>query len=145
MRSKGTALFGIAVLTGAMALTMPASGESIPMDTPVTINGIDTVCTGIADSKDDPRWKTYPIRVEFSNGGAQYLSGAHVTLFEGPKTLAALDCAGSWVLFKLPPGSYRVEVSLLNNQGGGARSATFSPPAHGQKRVVLQFKLQPNQ
>jgi hypothetical protein len=45
----------------------------------------------------------------------------------------------------LPPGDYKVDATLLNNQGGGTRSAEFSPPAEGQKRVVLQFKLQPNQ
>ncbi|HTW36045.1 MAG TPA: hypothetical protein VMD53_15610 [Rhizomicrobium sp.] len=135
------------VIGTVMGFVWPASAQSyVAMDNPITVNGIDTVCTGIGDeAQHDPRWAAYPIRVEFSNGGAQYLSGAHVTLFSGGKTLAALDCAGSWVLFKLPPGSYRVEASLLNNQGGGVRSAEFSPPAHGQKRVVLQFKLQPNQ
>jgi len=137
-----------AVVVGAVVgFIWPAQAQSyVTMDNPITINGVDTVCTGIGDeAQHDPRWTAYPIRVEFSNGGAQYLSGAHVTLSQGGKTLAALDCAGSWVLFKLAPGSYRVEASLLNNQGGGVRSAEFSPPAHGQKRVVLQFKLGPNQ
>jgi len=137
-----------AVVVGAVVgFIWPAQAQSyVTMDNPITINGVDTVCTGVGDeAQHDPRWAAYPIRVEFSNGGAQYLSGAHVTLSQGGKTLAALDCAGSWVLFKLAPGSYHVEASLLNNQGGGARSAEFSPPAHGQKRVVLQFKLQPNQ
>jgi len=137
-----------AVAIGAAAgFAWPAHAQSyVPMDNPISINGVDTVCTGIGDeAQHDPRWAAYPIRVEFSNGGAQYLSGAHVTLSQGGKTLAALDCAGSWVLFRIPPGSYHVEATLLNNQGGGARSAEFSPPAHGQKRVVLQFKLNPNQ
>lgn len=119
----------------------------VAMDNPITINGVDTVCTGVGDeAQHDPRWAAYPIRVEFSNGGAQYLSGAHVELSSaGGKPMAKLDCAGSWVLFKLPPGSYKIDAGLLNNQGGGVRSAVFSPPAHGQKRVVLQFKLNPNQ
>ncbi|HUO91711.1 MAG TPA: hypothetical protein VMU22_02265 [Rhizomicrobium sp.] len=138
----------IAMVAGAVAgFVWPARAQNyVSMDNPIMVNGIDTVCTGIGDeAQHDPRWAAYPIRVEFSNGGAQYLSGAHVSLTQGGKTLAALDCAGSWVLFKLPPGEYRVEASLLNNQGGGVTSAAFSPPAHGQKRVVLQFKLQPNQ
>ena len=137
-----------AIAIGAAAgFAWPAHAQSyVSMDNPITINGVDTVCTGIGDeAQHDPRWAAYPIRVEFSNGGAQYLSGAHVTLSSGGKTLAALDCAGSWVLFKLAPGSYQVEASLLNNQGGGVRSGDFSPPAHGQKRVVLQFKLGANQ
>jgi hypothetical protein len=131
----------------AVGFAWPSQAQSYAaMDNPITINGVDTVCTGVGDeAQHDPRWAAYPIRVEFSNGGAQYLSGAHVALSSGGKTLAALDCAGAWVLFKVPPGSYRVEASLLNNQGGGVRSAEFSPPAHGQKRVELQFKLGANQ
>jgi hypothetical protein len=138
----------VAIVAGAAAgLFWPAHAQSyVSMDNPVSIDGVQAVCTGIGDeAQHDPRWPGYPIRVEFSNGGAQYLSGAHVVLSQGGKTLAALDCAGPWVLFKLPPGDYKVDATLLNNQGGGTRSAEFSPPAEGQKRVVLQFKLQPNQ
>jgi hypothetical protein len=126
-------------------LSTPSFGQSMPMDNPVTINGIDTVCTGIADSKDDPRWKAYPIRVEFSNGGAQYLAGAHVALFEHGKQLTTVDCPASWVLFKLSPGDYTVTANILNSSAK-PRTAKFSPPDHGQKRVVLQFNdFQANQ
>lgn len=139
----------LAIIAGAVAgFIWPARAQSyVPMDNPISIDGVQTVCTGIGDeAQHDPRWASFPIRVEFSNGGAQYLSGAHVVLLTaGGKSLAALDCAGAWVLFKVGPGDYRIDATLLNNQGGGTRSATFSPPAHGQKRVVLQFKLQPNQ
>jgi hypothetical protein len=138
----------LAVITGAAAgFFWPARAQSYaPMDNPISIDGVQTVCTGIGDeAQHDPRWASYPIRIEFSNGGAQYLSGAHVELSHGGKQMAALDCAGSWVLFKLAPGSYTVDATLLNNQGGGTRRAEFSPPARGQKRVELQFKLQPNQ
>ncbi|MGA9795041.1 MAG: hypothetical protein WBQ17_05825 [Rhizomicrobium sp.] len=128
-----------AVVIGAVAgLVWPASADPLPMDNPVTADGVETVCTGIGSEQDDPRWKDYPVRVEFSNRAAQYLAGAHVELTGNGKTLAAFDCAGSWVLFKLPAGSYKVSASLLSHPGG-VRSATFSPPATGQKRVVLQF------
>jgi hypothetical protein len=142
-------LAATAIVAGAVAgFLWPAQAQSyVAMDSPITINGVDTVCTGIGDeAQHDPRWLAYPIRVEFSNGGAQYLSGAHVVLSAaGGRTLAALDCAGPWVLFKVSPGSYKIDATLLNNQGGGTRSATVSAPGHGQKRVVLQFHLQPNQ
>jgi hypothetical protein len=136
-----------AILAGGVAgYFWPARADSfMPMDNPVSVNGVETVCTGIGDEAEhDPRWLSYPIRVEFSNGGAQYLSGAHVELSEGGKTLTAVDCAGPWVLFKVAPGNYKIAASLLYDQGGGERSAMVSPPSSGQKRVVLQFKLQPN-
>jgi hypothetical protein len=139
----------IATAVGAISLAALSGGiaaaEPLTMDTPITLNGIDTACTGIADSKDDPRWKAYPVRIEFSNGGAQYLAGAHVSLSKGKKELTNLDCQASWVLFKLPPGNYSVTASIL---GSSARpkTAKFSPPKKGQRRVVLQFSdFQPNQ
>jgi hypothetical protein len=116
----------------------PALADPMPMDNPVTLNGIETVCTGIADSKDDPRWKTYPVRIEFSNGGAQYLAGAHVELSQGTKQLTSLDCSASWVLFKLSPGNYSVTATLLDSNAK-PREAKFSPPKSGQKRIVLRF------
>jgi hypothetical protein len=128
-------------------LAGPALAQnSIPMDQPMTVSGVDTVCTGIgADAEHDPRWAAYPIRIEFSNGAAQYLSGAHVELATADgKPLAALDCDGPWVLFKLAPGRYKVTATLIDQPGGGTSSAVFSPPASGQKRVVLGFRLPAN-
>lgn len=120
----------------------PAFADPLPMDTPITVDGVATVCTGIGeDAQNDPRWKTYPIRVEFSNGAAQYISGAHVTLADAKgKTLVSVDCSGSWVLFQLAPGKYKVSATLTAHPNEPARSASFSPPASGQKRVVLEFK-----
>lgn len=118
---------------------------SVPMDTPTTINGIDTVCTGIGDeAQHNPQWLAYPVRIEFSNGGAQYLTGAHVDLSTaGGGRIASLDCNGAWVLFRLGPGLYKVTATLMS-QPGGTASATFSPPRAGQKRVVLDFSVAPN-
>src|SRR5215469_15324596 len=115
----GQKLFLRALVPAAAFVLMqatPSLADPMPMDNPVTLNGIETVCTGIADSKDDPRWKAYPIRIEFSNGGAQYLAGAHVSLDEGGRMLTSLDCPASWVLFKLEPGTYTVTASMLGSQ-----------------------------
>ncbi|MBV8798897.1 MAG: hypothetical protein JOY77_00770 [Alphaproteobacteria bacterium] len=128
----------------AIGFAWPAAADPLPMDSPVTLNGVDTVCTGIGSAQDDPRWKSYPVRVEFSNGGSQYLAGAHVKLRSGATEIASFDCSGSWVLFRLKPGTYTIGATLTEQQTSGERSATFSPPASGQKRVVIQFPLPPN-
>lgn len=138
----------LAAASLVIAAASPSLAQgSIPMDQPVTVGSVNAVCTGVgSDAQNDPRWHAYPVRIEFSNGGAQYLSGAHVELTDAKGApLAALDCDGPWVLFKLGPGSYHVSATLTGQQGGGTSSATFSPPAKGQKRVVLGFHLQPNQ
>ena len=135
-------------LGGTAGFIWPAHADSLPMDQPITVNGIETACSGIGDEpKTDPRWTAYPIRVEFSNGGAQYLSGAHVTLSEGGKALTSFDCSGAWVLFKnLKPGaSYKVAATITSQSGAGEKSATFTPHSSGQQRVVIQFPKPPNQ
>lgn len=143
MRFWHLAVAAVAIGT-ALGFAWPAAADPLPMDNPIDLNGVETVCTGIGSAQDDPRWKTYPVRVEFSNGGAQYLAGAHVTLKKDGAPLASFDCSGAWVLFRVKPGSYTVSATLTDQPGSGERSATFSPPASGQKRVVIQFPIQPN-
>jgi hypothetical protein len=138
---------GVIVVGGLAGYYWPAQADvPMPMDNPISIDGVQTVCTGIGDeAQKDPRWLAYPVRIEFSNGGAQYLSGAHVVLSSlGGKTMAALDCEGPWVLFQVGPGTYKVTATLTGQQSAAPASATFSPPPKGQKRVVLDFKVPAN-
>jgi hypothetical protein len=128
-----------------LGFVWPVMADPLPMDNPVNLNGIEAVCTGIGSAQDNPAWKAYPIRVEFSNGGAQYMAGAHLTLSGAGKQIASFDCSGSWVLFKLPKGSYKISATILDQANLGEHSATFSPPASGQKRVIIQFPKPPNQ
>ena len=137
MTLKNLAL-GTVIASAIVSFSSAATADPMAMDTPVTINGVDAACTGIADSKADPRWQTYPVRIEFSNGGAQYLAGAHVSLAKSGNVLTELDCNAPWVLFKLPPGSYSVTATILGS-AAKARTAKFSPPKTGQKRITLQF------
>ncbi len=126
-----------------LVASAPALAGSIPMDQPVTVDGIETVCTGIGDeAMHDPRWKAYPVRVEFSNGGAQYLAGPHFVLKDDSgKVLASLDCDGPWVLLQLPAGKeYIAAASFSDDPEDGERSGRFKVPGNGhQKRVVLEF------
>jgi hypothetical protein len=129
-------LHGAAVIMMAAAMAAPPLPQPMAMDTPVSFGGLQTVCTGVGSAKDDPQWLTYPVRIEFSNGGAQYLSGAHVTL-SGAGT-ADLNCAGPWVLVKGTPGTYHVTASI-NGSSAKPATAVFSLGNGPQKRVVLRF------
>jgi len=123
----------------ALALIDGASAGPLPMDTPIVIGSVETVCTGIGGGRDDPRWKTYPVRVAFADAGAQYLAGAHVTLSDAAgKTLADFDCQGSWVLFRLAHARYQVSATI-DGEKVPARSAAFDAPMSGQALVVLRF------
>lgn len=140
------AALGVVVAGGVAGWLWPAQANApIPMDSPTAVGGVETVCTGVgAEAQHDPRWQAYPVRVEFSNGGAQFLSGAHVVLTGARgRPIASLDCDGSWVLFRVEPGSYRV-TATLTSQPGGSRTASFSTPRNGQKLVVLDFSVPAN-
>lgn len=126
------------------AQAMPEQGtpqQHMPMDTPISVGSIQAVCTGVGQgAENDPRWTSFPVRLEFSNKGAQYLSGVHVDLAtEAGKAVGSLDCDGPWVLLGVSSGTYRVSATLLSQPGGGAASTTFTAPSSGQKRVELQF------
>ena len=127
-----------AALILAAAMVTPAVAEPMAMDSPTAMSGVETVCTGIGSAKDDPRWASYPIRIEFANGGAQYLSGAHVTLSEHGRTVADFDCPGAWVLVKGTPGHYRVSATIDGSTTKPA-STSFSLGNGAQKRIILRF------
>jgi hypothetical protein len=141
MRNSGS----FAILLLAAWPTGPALAESMAMDRPVQVNGLETVCTGVGETKDDPQWLSYPVRIEFSNGGAQYLSGATVRISRGVESVGSLDCPGAWVLLRGAPGEYRVDVTI-DNSSARAVNASFHMGSGPQKRIVLRFPdFQPNQ
>jgi hypothetical protein len=134
----------LAILVLAAA-TGSAVADPMAMDRPVQMNGLETVCTGVGETKDDPQWLSYPVRIEFSNGGAQYLSGATVRISHGAETVGSLDCPGAWVLLRGAPGEYRVDVTI-DNSSARAVNASFRMGSGPQKRIVLRFPdFQPNQ
>lgn len=122
----------------AAAMTAPTMPQPMSMDTPVAFGNIQTVCTGVGSAKDDPQWSQYPIRIEFSNDGAQYLSGAHVTLSQGGHEVADLNCAGPWVLVKGAPGKYSV-TATINGSTAKPANGSFNMGNGPTQRVVLRF------
>jgi hypothetical protein len=114
--------------------------QNLPQDKPVTMNGVTAVCTGTGSSKDNVDWQSYPVRVEFSNAAAQFLSGMHVKLNNGSNTVAEFTCWAPWVLFKAPAGSsYKLTASLSGRADSPVKSASFTVPSSGQKRVDIAF------
>lgn len=112
----------------------------VPLDTSTTIGGVEVACTGIGQTKEDPKWLVFPVRVEFADKNHAYLANETLTLFDpnGAQVLE-VSCEGPWVLLKLPVGKpYKVSVQL-HEEGTAPRSATVKAPKHGQARFVLTF------
>ena len=130
----------------ASVLALAANAAVLPMDAPVKFGAITAVCGGVGSDKDNGQWNAYPIKLEFSNGGAQFVSNEHVKLMNNTgATLAEFDCPGPWVLLQLPQGLYSATATIADATRG-PRTVKFQPPATGQKRVEVQFpSIAPNQ
>jgi len=120
----------------AVALADPIR---VALDQETTVGGIGVGCTGIGQTKNDPKWAAYSVKLEFADAQRALLANEVVTVSAGGAPLAQIACEGPWVLLKLAPGnSYTIEGRLA--EGAAApRSATVKPPAHGQATVVLTF------
>ena len=119
----------------AAALTV----ADLPVDQETVVDGVPAACTGFAQTKADPRWAAYPVRIEFANPAAEYLSSGEVVVTDARgKPVVAARCQAPWILLKLPTGAYKVEGRVPGSDAP-SRSAPFRSPAGGQARVVLTF------
>ena len=132
-----TCAFGLVAAAPAGASGAPVN---LRQDAEQAIGGIGVACTGIAGSKEDPRWQAYPLRIEFANDRREHLVGAQVRLSDASgDELMNVTCWGAWLLLK-PPGqeSYTLEATIIG-EAAPARRATVRAPASGQTRIVLEF------
>jgi hypothetical protein len=132
------ALVGSAVpVLGAAATNMTV--VKAPLDQERVIDGVSVGCTGIGQSKNEPRWLGYSVRLEFSDPTGAYLANEVVAVSDARgRRLVAVSCEGPWILLRLPPGEYQAKGWLPNSPGQPV-SASFRAPARGQLRRVLQF------
>jgi hypothetical protein len=113
--------------------------ERMAVDQEVVIGGVQLACTGIGDTRQDPKWAAYPVRVEFSDAKNQYMTDALVALIDAKgEAVLMVRCDSPWLLLKPAPGTYSVYAQLMEGSTQ-MRSARFSVPKSGQKRIVLQF------
>lgn len=113
-----------------------ALGEELVMDQPMTVNGVESVCTGIGlEARNDPRWRDYSLRVELTGAAGQYLGDGRVNITGNAKSVD-LQCDGPWLLVKLPAGSYQIKTDVAD---AGEKVMTARVPAAGQTRVVVNY------
>jgi hypothetical protein len=123
----------------AIAISAPAQPVHIPLDHETTIAGIGVACTGIGQTKDDPKWQAYPVLVEYAGPGGELLANATLMLSDakGAAVLSAW-CEGPWILLKLPAGkTYKVDGQV--GRTANTVGAKVKAPGHGQARFVLNF------
>ncbi|HEY6577978.1 MAG TPA: hypothetical protein VIY09_01525 [Rhizomicrobium sp.] len=120
----------------ALAQTPDGTGSPLAYDTPMVVNGIESVCTGTGESDENNlRWAAYPVKVVLAGKGGQYLAGAAVSVSQNGRNLLTVSCNGPWTLFKLAPGRYTISA-LLN---GETQTGEVYAQQTGQGRVILRF------
>jgi hypothetical protein len=125
-----------------IATTLPALAVQ---DTPATINGVETVCTGVGSGKDDPRWSAYPVKIVIANTAGENVAAMQIALTANGKPMVQTTCDAPWILFKLPAGHYGVTATMVNAPGT-SRKADFAISGSGQKEVTIAFPAAaPNQ
>lgn len=134
--------FALAITSASVAVlwagvTLAEEITKLPADEPVTVNGVELACTGIGDeAQSDPRWKAFPVRLEFAGGNAQYLADVGVSVTDSlGAELFQVRCDSAWVLAKLPPGKYQVKGTFRTL----VKSSNFTAPKSGQARIIVRF------
>ena len=133
-----TACATAALAAPGLAFSQDAA-EKMPLDRTTLVQGVEAACTGLGKAeRDNPAWDSFPVRVEFADTKAEYLTDAEITVVTAKgQPVLHVSCAAPWVLMRLPPGDYRVAGHLL--AGGPERSAAFKAPKTGQATVALTF------
>jgi hypothetical protein len=144
MRAARWILPAALALAAASAEAAPGGAVNLPVDRPTVVGGVEVACTGIGQTRTDPKWQAYPVRVEFSDARNEYLGAGEITVSADHKPVLSVRCGAPWILLKLAAGAYTVE-GRVPGADVKPRSASFHTPDHGQMRLVLQFPDAPGQ
>lgn len=130
----------------ALALLATTAPALAVQDTPATINGVETVCTGVGSAKDDPRWSAYPVKIVIANTAGENVAAMNVSLSKNGKPVVQTVCDAPWILFKLPAGHYSASATMVAPPGT-SRTADFTTTGSGaQKELTITFPAAaPNQ
>jgi len=128
----------IVMVVGSMAYGVSNARAD---DEEKTYKGIAYACAGVGDSKEDPKWKAYPLKLMFTAGSRAYVSQVEVSLQDssGAEVLK-VNCDAPWLLAKLKPGSYSVTARA---DGGGVKTAKVTVGASGQSELAIRFPAIP--
>lgn len=133
---RGLPILAVTMVSVAVVLT---ANRALAAQVVPSMNAIQTVCTGVGSEQDDPRWKSYPLKIVLATTGGAYLANAHITLTKNGQTLAQADCDAPWVLFQAPAGHYSATATLIGGSGE-SQSVSFNVGRTGQTLVTILFK-----
>lgn len=126
----------------AALLATGAAAQSVDATDPILTQGeVRYACTGVgSDSRQDPRWREFPVKLVFAARSGGYLSqvGTRILDSQGRTVFETRNC-GPWLLLDLPRGRYEV-VATAHDRGQTYNSrATMTVGGGGQKETIVRF------
>lgn len=113
---------GVLAQVAAISVSISGAGMAGVSDQVMTFDGVDYACTGIAESRDDPRWQRYPLKLVFAAADGNYIADVHVRVEDASGNVALeADCDSPWLLARLPSGSYDVTATARSGHTEKAR------------------------
>jgi hypothetical protein len=129
------ALIALCISTAATAQPV-----RVHLDQEATVGGLGVACTGIGQTKNDPKWQAYPVRVEFAGPGGEYLADETLRVADSHgQALLDVSCEGPWILLKLTPGQRYTLGARVKSDGPTIKESTIDVPRQGQGRFVFTF------
>lgn len=127
---------GILAQVAVISVSISGAGHSTVADQVLTYDGIEYVCTGVAETRDDPRWQRYPLKLVFATEKGEYLADVSVKVEDASGNLALeADCDAPWLVADLPAGSYEVTATA-----SGGHTETVSVQVTGGKQVEATLR-----
>ena len=131
-------LTAVPSLALALAPVSAVTAKTMLTDPILTQNGHQYACTGVGmHAQNDPRWRSFPLKLVFAQPGGAYLTDFDVTL-SGKNGIKIIEtyCEAPWFLAKVPPGAYKAKVTSVE---GLQKSVDLNVKASGQTQVVVTF------
>jgi hypothetical protein len=115
--------------TGAQAQGTEA--PPLPFDSPVSMRAMEAVCTGIgADARIDPRWPSYPLRIELVGRAGVFLGQASVTLTQNDEAIISVRSGVTKPAAMARPASRSsLEITMSTSPTPGVSASTGRPLA----------------
>jgi hypothetical protein len=130
-------LLTLAVLS-ILGAPLPAAAQGAG-DPILEANGIKYACAGVGKaSRSDPRWPSFPVRLEFAAANGDFLGDPAITVSDASgKQVFQVQCNGPWVLIELPAGSYKVHAT--RQKGQYAKDFDLAVKAGGQTKKTIRL------
>lgn len=128
---------GVLAQVAAISVAITGAGPAEVSDRVMTYDGVEYACTGIAESRSDPRWERYPLKLVFAAASGDFLANVRVKVEDASGNVALqAECDAPWLVADLPAGRYDVTATAA---GGFTETASVQVTRGKQVETTLHY------